>query len=668
VSGTAGGQSDHATGKQPPQRDRLVEIGLARLTLWHNGDEEYCDFDVDGHRETHRLNARATRKRLARWYREQHDGSPGAQAMQDALNTLAGYADDREEHAVHVRLAGHEGKVYLSHADDAWRVVEITATGWQVIPYADCPVKFRKPKGMLPLPEPVSGGDLAELRGFLNAHEERVWVLALSWLTGAFNPDGPHPALGVGGEKGAAKTTLCRVLRALIDPNIAPVRRMPRDERDLAVAAGNAHLCAFDNVSGIPVWLSDAFCSLATGTGFSTRKLYADDEETIFAACRPLMLNGIEDFITRDDLIDRALTIVLPPIPEEHRRDEKRFRETFEAARPRLLGALLDAVSTALANLDTTHLDRLPRMADFARWVAAAEPALPWERGTFMRTYTENRDEAAVIALEDSPAAQALLAFMKDRWEPWVGTASELLEGLNARRSHDEKPPEGWPKKPNGLSGMLRRLAPNLRLAGLDVTFTQEGHERTRTIHLTRKSTREQKGKPSFVSPAASADGAFGKHSKQNSADDQCAGADDADDHAGSADDPHTTPSSAHRGSKSKGNEAKGASADGADDGLPSDSDAMLAGALRRADVPQRVTRGPLASYGASVWPRLRDRMARTLDGEGDEMFHIAAKDAEVIGFRQLYNGDARGFASAFARWALAMDDDMEVASALQRS
>jgi hypothetical protein len=197
-----------------------------------------------------------------------------------------------------------------------------------------------------------------------------------------------------------------------------------------------------------------------------------------------MILNGIEDFIVRDDLADRAIPIVLPEIPEDERRDEKRLWLAFEEARPRIVGALLDAVATALANLPNVELVQMPRMADFARWVVAAEPALPWEPGTFMAAYAQNRDEAALIVLEDSVLAPALLAFMEDRAEPWEGTASALLELLNKARSEGEKAPDGWPKKPNSLSGMLRRLVPNLRAAGVEVSFEREGHRRKRTIYL----------------------------------------------------------------------------------------------------------------------------------------------------------------------------------------
>jgi hypothetical protein len=49
---------------------------------------------------------------------------------------------------------------------------------------------------------------------------------------------------------------------SLIDPNAAPVRTAPREERDLFIAAGNGHLLAFDNLSDIAAWASDALCRM----------------------------------------------------------------------------------------------------------------------------------------------------------------------------------------------------------------------------------------------------------------------------------------------------------------------------------------------------------------------------------------------------------------------
>jgi hypothetical protein len=87
--------------------------------------------------------------------------------------------------------------------------------------------------------------------------------------------------------------------KALIDPNAAPVWALSREGRELMIAAHNGYLLAFDNLSGLPRWLSDALCRLASGGSFAVRQLYMDEEEVLFQAARPVLLNGIEEVISR---------------------------------------------------------------------------------------------------------------------------------------------------------------------------------------------------------------------------------------------------------------------------------------------------------------------------------------------------------------------------------
>src|SRR5690606_538961 len=117
---------------------------------------------------------------------------------------------------------------------------------------------------------------------------------------------------------------------------------------------------------------------------------YTDQDEIIFDAMRPVMLTSIEDVATRSDLLDRCLIVWLPAIPEECRRREEEIVTAFEMVQPLIFGALLDALSAAQRELPHTQLDRLPRMADFAIWVTAAEGTLGWQRGDFMAAYKGN--------------------------------------------------------------------------------------------------------------------------------------------------------------------------------------------------------------------------------------------------------------------------------------
>jgi Domain of unknown function (DUF3854) len=467
-----------------PQATILVELA-DDAELFHTPEgDAYATVKCGEHFETWPLKARGFRDWLMRRYYEAEGSAPSTQAVQDALDVLRGKARfDGATHEVHTRLAEHEGAIYLDLCDELWRVVGVSRDGWQVV---DCsPVKFRRSKGMLALPEPKRGGEINHLRDYVNVGIDD-WPLIISWLVAAYRPGKPFPVLALHGEQGSAKSTTARVLRALIDPNKADLRSEPREERDLMIAAKNGWLIALDNLSRVQTWLSDALCRLATGGGFATRELYANDEEVLFDAKRPILLNGIEELATRSDLLERAIVLNLPTIPEDKRRTEARFWQDFEAARPFILGTLLNAVSGALRRYDDVRLERLPRMADFAQWATAAEAYLGLNEGAFLAAYTGNRADSNNLALEASPVAAAVLSFIEAE-ERWLGTPSDLLKELSGRTAEDLQRQQGWPKAANSLSGVLKRLAPNLRAAGVNVTRpNRAGKKGARLIQLER--------------------------------------------------------------------------------------------------------------------------------------------------------------------------------------
>jgi len=261
------------------------------------------------------------------------------------------------------------------------------------------------------------------------------------------------------------------------------LRALPREDRDLFIAASNGHVLAFDNVSGLPAWISDTLCRLATGGGFAVRQLYTDQDEVLFDAARPVILNGIEDIVTRPDLADRAVFLTLEPIPEERRRPEAELWAAFEAERGRIFDVLLDAVVEGLKRLPDTHLPKLPRMADFALWASACETAI-WPAGTFWSAYCGNRDEAVEGVIDADPVAAAVRAVMLERTE-WTGTASDLLGALGEAAGERIAKSKTWPDSPRALSGRLRRAATFLRKIGIEVLFEREGRARTRIIRIT---------------------------------------------------------------------------------------------------------------------------------------------------------------------------------------
>ena len=143
-------------------------------------------------------------------------------------------------------------------------------------------------------------------------------------------------------------------------------------------------MLAFDNLSGIRDWLSDALCRLATGGGFATRMLYTDDEEIIFSARRPIILNGIDDIATRGDLQERSVLVSLPSILEDERREENTFWAEFEAVRPRIFGALLSGSAPPYA-MQMMFIRAQALYGGLAVAATAMEDAFGWEPGSLWR-------------------------------------------------------------------------------------------------------------------------------------------------------------------------------------------------------------------------------------------------------------------------------------------
>lgn len=468
-----------------PQAEILIECAEG-MELFHSVDDDaYIRVEINGHRENHRINS----KFLSRWLQQQFYGltskAPNAEAMRTALKQLEAMAFfDGERHPVHLRIAEHNGNIYVDLCDDDWRAVEITSHGWRIID--EPPVRFVRAKAMLPLPEPKQGGNLLDLRKFIQTKNKHDFVLVISWLLGVFRADGPYPILALYGEQGSAKSTTAELLRGMADPALAPLRTLPRDERDLFITAKNSRVLAFDNVSAISDWLSDALCRLATGGGFSTRELHSNGDEYIISATRPILLTAIEDCIERGDLADRAILVELARINEDNRRAVADIKREFDEARPKMLGSLFTALSHGLRELPNVRLNTLPRMADFAKWAVACELAL-WRERRFTEPYKLSRANNNETLIDASSVAAAVRDYAKTQHGKVEHTATELLGLLNQLVNPDVKRERAWPKKANALSGKIRRDAPALRAAGIDVEFDSDGRgaDRRNIIRIT---------------------------------------------------------------------------------------------------------------------------------------------------------------------------------------
>ncbi len=471
--------------KKSTQRDLIVACA-ENVEFWHDADRTaYATMNSGTHSEHHLVRSRLFRDWLGYAYFIKYRGAPSAQATEDALRVLEAMAKfDGREHTPAVRIGEYDGNIYIDICDDGWRAIEVTPTSWRVVD--NPPVRFIRPKGMRSLPTPINGGSVDELRPFVNVFDDSQFKLIVGWLLMALRPRGPYPILCLGGEQGSAKSSTARVLRGLVDPSAAPLRAPPREERDLLVAARNSWVVSFDNLSRVPSWLADALCRLATGGGYSARQLYSDAEEVIFEAQRPVTLNGIPDLATRGDVADRAIVVALPTISDTSRIEEEDFWREFHAKASRILGALLDAVCCALARKDDVKLERKPRMSDFAKWITAAEPALGWPEGSFIKAYRANLEVAIGLTVEADPIAVAVQLLVEANAE-WRGSSSELLATLDNIVSDTTRRGREWPKAANALSARIKRAAPGLRTSGINVEYSRQKGRSHFALSVTEK-------------------------------------------------------------------------------------------------------------------------------------------------------------------------------------
>jgi phage/plasmid primase-like uncharacterized protein len=492
----------------PKQVDVLLSLVRDNdVELFHVEDKTaYAAIIVDGHREVYPVHSTDFRDWLVHRFYKEWKSSPSSEARASALMSIGAQARfEGKCRNVYLRVAELDGKLYIDLCDAKWRAIEISPASWSIV--AEPPVLFRRKAGMMPLPVPVSGGSVELLRPFLNLRDgedgEHEFVMLVSFLLAALSPVYPYPALAVTGVQGAAKSWTSELLRKLIDPNSVGLRVMPHDARSLYIQAHGSHALCFNNVSSIPTWISDCLCCLLDGDGSSARALFTDADEMLFGGAHPMILNGIEDFVVRPDLAERTITITLHEMDDDRRRERKELRRQFDEARPLILGALLDVMACGLKTMAAgLTVERLPRLADFARWGIACEAAA-FHPGAFMAAFTRNRAETTRIVLEADAVAQAVIALMKMQPEGWQGTATKLLGDLKTVIDEEAAKAKDWPKAANALSNRLRRATPDLRKAGIAVRDDQVGHEKTRTIFISYVRGPDKRKKSSSASSAS---------------------------------------------------------------------------------------------------------------------------------------------------------------------
>ncbi|MFJ5547025.1 ATP-binding protein [Streptomyces sp. NPDC093225] len=487
-------------GKGPSQAAQLVALARERYDLVTSEDGRPYGVRKHGPYIAMPLRGKAgLRSQMARLFTELNDGAVASQsALADAMTVLEGMAAADDPVPVMMRVAGdaHQVVVDLGTADG--RCAVVTPEGWSLRDRS--PVLFRRSGAMAVMPEPAAARaaeGLALLRGLVNMDDESFHQL-VAWLVAAWIPHIPHPVLTFKGEQGTGKSKAAQTIVNLVDPSPAAKRSQPRDVKAWATQAFNSWALCLDNISIIPPWLSDTLCKAVTGDGIVDRALYTDDDVVVLTFRRVLAMTTIDAGALAGDLAERLLVLDLQLIDEDRRRTEEELDDAFREARPAILAALCDLLSEVLRELPNVRLERMPRMADFARVLAAVDKIKGW--GT-LASYTTTSADVAADALEGDPFGSAVVSLVETNGS-WSGTAGMLLEHL----PHPDTVHPKWPKDATRAGGRLKRLAPILRSVGItfdDTKRTPDRH-RQRLYTLTAVADSRDAGIPASATPAAS--------------------------------------------------------------------------------------------------------------------------------------------------------------------
>jgi phage/plasmid primase-like uncharacterized protein len=361
-------------------------------------------------------------------------------------------------------------KVFIDLADPEDNIIEITESGWKLISNEDCPVVFTRNSNTAPLPVPIEAkaSDIYELFNYINIlPEDRQLVVA--WIIESLLPHSEFPILAINGSQSSGKSTCQKYLKQLIDPGVVNSFGTPTSSQDLEVMAINNYLVSIDNIAGVPSPLQDVLCRIATEGGYGGRKYYTRAEQEVVSARRPIIINGINEFVTNTDLTRRTIKLDLPTLNVESRTAETNLAGNFITAKPKIFGAILTLLGEVIRLTPSVVLPGcLDTLLGFAITGTAIDEILKGENVnsemSFVEKFNNKQRITKIDSIDHSSIMMAVIRALQCRGT-FEGTWMQLFIDIEPY----VKNIQDWIKTPKKLSNLVRRHEPGLQEVGIKV-------------------------------------------------------------------------------------------------------------------------------------------------------------------------------------------------------
>jgi len=434
-------------------------------------EEAYSAIEVKGHREIVRIRS----SRFSLWLQHLYYLETKKTLNKDALGRAVAMFEAKalfegKKRPLSLRVAWHEGDLFYDLCDEAWRAVRISPSikpyGWEILDRP--PILFKREKHMKAQVEPVPGGSWDDLwLKILNFLPEQ-WVLCKPHVLQLFLPGHPTAFLNPNNRKGAAKTFTAKFIRELVDPSSSPLQELNNPRTNLNDLFEQNYLPIFDNMDGdIKDYVFNKLCRVNTGEASQERELYKNKEQVLYEYQRTAIITSIAPVGTdHPDFVQRTVYVGLRYIPDGERKDEKQLAAEFASMRGQVLGFIFTTLSKALAIKSNVHLERLPRMADYAIWGETLSRALGEKDGKFIAAYRGSIKSGVEEALNADPLALAIMQLFAEPGRlHFIAPADDLYKKLVevAKEKSIDTTGKRWPGAANALSRRMREIVDDLK-------------------------------------------------------------------------------------------------------------------------------------------------------------------------------------------------------------
>lgn len=420
-------------------------------------------------------------------------GSPRESWVESIIKLFASEARRQGRRKIALRRTNKGGAWYLQINEDQTILLHDG-----LISIENSTTIFRNFNHQKPLEVDLSATvqDLDRLDKYLNFRDQRERELFKTILPAYVIPGIQKPIQLTRGPAGAAKSTVGRVTKLIIDPSIARDGiEYPKDDRDWEVNCREHDIILLDNLSKLTKDQQDELCRIVTGKTSNRRKLYSDKDSYNTNLKATILINAIDLTDLNSDFLDRAIIWELSRIDDNKRISDEEFYHRLDDDLPKIRGAImriLAIVQTAI--VDSVHIPPL-RLRDFATYAVKCAIARNIPPDTFFAWFNEKVELQKEESIAQSPIIEPLVKFMESRTE-WVGTASSLLkllteqeygsiegEGIHERTVIRHTPPN-WFKTPEKLGTELSKVGFLLERVGLSCIKDRKGKTRTRNLYI----------------------------------------------------------------------------------------------------------------------------------------------------------------------------------------